>query len=435
MEEGTKYYYINGRISTCRRCKRKRTMDEDPQHLQFKTCFRCRMIERDQKKFNQAKRKLNQEAYEGHRSNPPTRQEIEQYAEMLKTNSRSYNVAGKQFVPTATSHPTPAGTTAPGAQANATSEFQQYIPRQSLMSTLQFTENDSTVLNNNSTNGFGSGLDPTLALLENADLHLDDDTLEIDLAYNEKLFSFNILSIDPKLNPLTLPAEQQSLLQLSFLAKYHHDQTANFPISPHTLAPTDPNLCLSCTRSNLSPDRLGKQICDSCEKKQSTMRDFNQYLTVLKLNKTQDLYRVIFITKILVVELLKSALSDDKSKDNILQLLYEKYVIPINEITGAEFILPAADDTTRSEEGESIAAPIPQITGYDTENIIKKSLKCASDHSVSSFTEASIDPEAINLKSDGNSVQTIDCKFSQLCLSYDTKTGDLVISFSHSFHR
>ena len=99
------FYYVNGKISTCRRCKRKRTLDEDPDHLQFKTCFRCRMIERDQKKFNQAKRKLNADANAGHRPNP-TREEIEKFAEHLKNTSKAYQAASKQFNPTATSAPT-----------------------------------------------------------------------------------------------------------------------------------------------------------------------------------------------------------------------------------------------------------------------------------------------------------------------------------------
>lgn len=401
---GNIYYYLNGKISTCRRCKRKRTLDEDPDHLQFKTCYRCRMIERDQKKFNQAKRKLSAEVNAGQRVNP-TREEIEKLAEHLKTTSKAYQAASKQFTPTATSVPTKILLPPTESKPNHTN-------------TIQFKNN--TV----SSNGFTS--DPLAfqnqsleALLENPDLQLDDETVDVDLAYNDQLFSFNILSIDPKLNPLTLTPEQQSLLQLSFLAKYHHDQSTNFKIQISALSPTQPNLCMSC-KATLPKQRYAKQICEECENKQSILKDFNHYLTILKLNKTQDLYRIIFLTNVPLDELLKSSLSDNRSSQNILKLIYDRYVVPINEITGAEFLLP-------NNESDS---------GNTDESVLKKVLKCATDHSSMSFTDSAIDPEALNLSNSENINHTVqqECKFSQLCLNYDMNSGDLTMSYSHSMH-
>lgn len=419
MNNTSIYYYVNGKISTCRRCKRKRTLDEDPDHLQFKTCFRCRMIERDQKKFNQAKRKLNADASAGNRPNP-TREEIEKLAEHLKSTSKAYQAASKQFNPTATSAPTKISvpqSTKNSAFNNKENKITNVIPP-----TFQF-KNIVPPKNNfvaEPLNFQTQTLDQTLAMLENSELQLDDDAVDVDLAYNEQLFSFNILSIDPKLNPLTLTAEQQSLLQLSFLAKYHHDQSSNYKVAPHALSPTQPNLCLSC-KATLPKQRLGKQICQDCESKQSILKDFNHYLTILKLNKTQDLYRIIFMSNIPLDQLLKSSLSDNRSSQNILKLLYEKYVVPINEITNAEFLLPLIQDTESPDQ-----------------TILKKVLKCASDHSSVSFTDSAIDPEALNLSTNetlnhGTSVP-VECKFSQLCLNYDMSNGDLVISFSHSCH-
>lgn len=401
------YYYVNGKISTCRRCKRKRTLDEDPDHLQFKTCFRCRMIERDQKKFNQAKRKLSAEVNAGARHNP-TREEIEKLAEHLKNATKSYQTVTKQFTPTATSVPTKISLpTVP-------------LKTSPLPGTFQFKHSIVPQKFNNDASFATQSLDQTLALIENSELQLDDDAADVDLAYNEQLFSFNILSIDPKLNPLTLTAEQQSLLQLSFLAKYHHDQTSNFKIAPHDLSPTQPQFCLSC-KATLPQKQLGKQICEDCENKQSTLKDFNHYLTILKLNTTQDLYRIIFMTKISLDELLKSSLSDNKSPQNILKLLYDKYVAPINQLTNAEFLLPYNNDEDTAEKDKQV---------------LKRVLKCASDHSAMSFTDAAIDPEALNLSSaDNNNLGvTVECKFSQLVLNYDMNTGDLVMSFSHSIH-
>lgn len=400
------YYFVNGKISTCRRCKRKRTLDEDPDHLQFKTCYRCRMIERDQKKFNQAKRKLSAEVSAGARHNP-TREEIEKLAEHLKNATKSYQPVAKQFTPTATSVPTKISLPPATSKASPLPG----LPFKHAMVPSKF----------GGELGYNTQLDQSFSVLDNAELQLDDDTADLDLAYNEQLFSFNILSIDPKLNPLTLTEEQQSLLQLSFLAKYHHDQSSNFKIAPHDLSPTQPNLCLSC-KSNLPQKQLSKQICEECENKQSTLKEFNHYLTILKLNKSQDLYRIIFMTKIPLDELLKSSLSDNKSPQNVLKLLYDKYIVPINQITNAEFLLPYSTEDGSSERDELV---------------LKRVLKCASDHSAVSFTDAAIDPEALNLsKTDhsNNHGVTIECKFSQLVLNYDMTTGDLVMSFSHSFH-
>lgn len=429
------YYYVNGKISTCRRCKRKRTLDEDPDHLQFKTCFRCRMIERDQKKFNQAKRRLNADASAGHRPNP-TREEIEKLAEHLKSTSKTYQPTTKQFNPTATS--APIQMVIPSKQPPPTFSREMKLSNQ-LPGTYQFKNNMTPVKNNFVSDPIilqNQVLD-TFALLENTDIPLEDENADVDLAYNEQLFSFNILSIDPKLNPLTLTAEQQSLLQLSFLAKYHHDQASIAKIPQHYTSPVQQNLCLSC-RANLPKDRLGKQICYDCENKQSILKDFNHYLVILKLNKTQDLNRIIFMDNIQLNELLKSSLSDDKSSQNVLKLLYRKYVVSINEITNSEFLLPNSDESENTDDDKANNKNGTNGMSGNNSTILKKVLKCASDHSSVSFTDSAIDPEALNLQTNDNQNQNIsvpvECKFSQLCLNYDTSTGDLVISFSHSCH-
>ncbi|ODV86302.1 hypothetical protein CANARDRAFT_182216, partial [[Candida] arabinofermentans NRRL YB-2248] len=59
------YVYINGKPVTCRRCKRKRVKSERPEHLQFKTCNPCRVIERAQKRRgNKITLYRNREEYE-----------------------------------------------------------------------------------------------------------------------------------------------------------------------------------------------------------------------------------------------------------------------------------------------------------------------------------------------------------------------------------
>lgn len=454
IDDPNQYYYVNGKISTCRRCKRKRTLDEDPQHLQFKTCYRCRMIERDQKKFNQARRKLNADSSTGSRTTPPTHEEIAQLAEFLKSTT-------KPVQPT-TSASTPQSK--PNTAIQDSLELKQYIPNQVIQnqSTAQMVD----------LNKVTQYIDPTLSLLD-SDLNEDSWESQFEMAYNEQLFSFNILSIDPKLNPLTLSMEQQSLLQLSFLSKYQHEHSLT--LSPHSLAPTDGSLCFGC-KSSLPSNRLSMQLCSNCENKQSTIKDFNLFLTILKLNLTQDLYRVLFVTNLPLDKLVKSSLSRDKSKDNILKLLYQNFILPINDTAGSEFVLPSSSDNDIIDDHHNkshlisnslsltdtispAATMTPNLNSPDGTSssnshfkpnhndhlddsnsfILKKILKCACDNSMESFAEAAIDPEALELQNDDHhhhiNTSSIECKFSQLCLSYDLKSGDFVISLSHSCHR
>lgn len=453
IEDPNQYHYVNGKVSTCRRCKRKRTLDEDPQHLQFKTCYRCRMIERDQKKFNQARRKLHTDPSNGSRSTPPTHEEIAQLAELLKTTSKSQQPET----------PSEASPNDKNVQED-TLELKQYVPVHAppasppAPSQQQPTAHQTQVVDLSKVTQF---IDPTLSLLENEYTEESWES-QFEMTYNDELFSFNILSIDPKLNPLSLSMEQQSLLQLSFLSKYQHDHSPT--LASHTVASIDGNHCFGCNTS-LPSNRHTMQLCSNCESKQSTIKDFNLFLTIIKLNLTQDLYRVLFVTNVPLDKLVKSSLSRDKSKENILKLLYQNFILPINDTAGSEFILPSSSNditeyhsaTLNLADTISPAATMnPNLESTDNtssnshfkqrnhrpnsdSHILKKLLKCACDNSMESFAEAAIDPEALELQSDDHHRRihagSIECKFSQLCLSYDLDSGDFVISLSHSCHR
>lgn len=414
------------------------------------------MIERDQKKFNQARRKLNADSSSGNRSTPPSHEEIAQLAEFLKTTTSK---------PVDLTTPSSSSLHGKNNIIQDSLELKQYIPNQMIQNS-----SGSTAMDLNKVSQY---IDPTLSLLE-GDLNEESWESQFEMAYNEQLFSFNILSIDPKLNPLTLSMEQQSLLQLSFLSKYQHENSLT--LSSHSLAPTDGHLCFGC-KSSLPSDRLSMQLCSNCENKQSTIKDFNLFLTIIKLNLTQDLYRVLFVTNLPLDKLVKSSLSRDKSKDNILRLLYQNFVLPINDTAGSEFILPSSSDNDIIDDHQNkshlisnslnltdtispAATMTPNLNSPDgtyssnshfksnqqndslddsNSFVLKKILKCACDNSMESFAEAAIDPEALELQNDGHHHQihsnSIECKFSQLCLSYDLKSGDFVISLSHSCHR
>ncbi|VEU22736.1 DEKNAAC103815 [Brettanomyces naardenensis] len=253
--------------------------------------------------------------------------------------------------------------------------------------------------------------------------------------FNQQLFSFNILSIDPKLNPLSLPPEQQSLIQIAYLAKLHYDQQFSNALQ-YSEVNLRPNQCLNCSR-NLSLQRLGKQLCEACESKPSIVRQLNYYLTILKVNRHQDLYKVIFLTNISVENLLKSSLSADRSRQNILNKLYDKYVSPINETAGAEFIFLKEQPLAAVNEEDSNGGE----NHHHESPVIRKFLKCAKDLSASrAVSDENIDPEALKLEGSKESTfvkplltSNHGCN-SLICLSYDTRNGDLVICFTHQAH-
>ncbi|GME72630.1 unnamed protein product [Ambrosiozyma monospora] len=411
------YYYINGKISTCRRCKRKRTLDEDPDHLQFKTCYRCRMIERDQKKINQAKRKMAIDPAAIMSRRAAFEPEPSGYVEVAVGGSHYYNQATQ--VSSTTTMPVNGGSgtstgvagVAPGVIGVAPNGTTSIYGNTSNVVDMNANPNPSgtldslgvkpTSMNNDNNNSFGKPTDSAL--------------------YNDQLYTFNILSIDPKLNPLTLPDEQQFLIQGNYLTKLHNDQQT-IPQLPQLangvfLSPTQ---CLSCL-NNLKPPQLSTQMCNDCSHKESVIRDFNLYLTILKINSKIDLNKVIYMSNVSVDSLLKSSMSSDRSAKNIANKLYEKYVVPINMMTGAEFIY--LDTPENSDTG-----------------VLKRFLRCVQDMVNSALVDlANIDPEALQLNGDlETQTQELFSKnscSSLICISYDLNSGDLTMSFTHKAHR
>ncbi|QPG73094.1 hypothetical protein FOA43_000399 [Brettanomyces nanus] len=462
-----RFYYIDGKISTCRRCKRKRTLDEPPEHLQFKTCYRCRMIERDQKKVNQARRRGSSS-----RLDSPS---LSHSHHAHRDIASSYYTRGG---PTATSH-APAVFNPIGA-ANSVGDV-GVVNRNTSSSLLTnglnvpdvSTMNSDNLININLANSFARGNSAYVSKGNGAGIvTLDGASISAAAAaaaavpstfnalnviplgnagdgsvahgrvssltpsiFNEGLYSFNIRSIDSKSNPLSLPQEQQTLIQLSFLTKLHYDQRYTNSLQYSALG-LRADQCVNCSRNIATPNG-GRQLCDGCLSRPSIVHIFNYYLTVLKLNKRQDLYKVIFVTRISVDNLLKSSLSADRSRSNIINKLYDRFIDPINNVTGAEFIFMKDDidhETNGNSEKSSNHARIFPV--------IKRFLKCAKDHSsLTTVKEENIDPEALKLEGFKENIYVQSSKLthrgcnSLIFLDYDMRNGDLMICFSHQVHQ
>lgn len=471
MEESAQYHVIDGRVAVCRRCKRKRLREELPEHLTFKTCFKCRMVERDQKKSNQARRRAS---IESPVESSPSQAEIAQFAEFLndiipqgKQKSASAKSEStfelKEYVPNKKSN---RSTTSYKRKKSIVSLPSQNVSGESISSvshSVSNSVNNSIVDLNNYSNSKPTNqcIDPTLSLLDSTEINEDQWDPQFDLSIDASpiLPSSSVsLMVDPKppsssatssfntqslqssqtsllsssQPPSLLSSEQQSLIQLSFLAKYHPDD--QIPHSPTN----DHNLCLHC-KSHLDPTRIQLPLCHSCESRDTVIKDWNIFQTIIKMNVHQDLNGVILVLNIPVYVLTTSINTNSShlSKNSILNILYDKFVVPINHLTNSQFCLPLVTNQlhqfgtispadTISSTNEDFLTP---SGNEDHQNYIKCILKCSYDSSIDAFDNV-IDPQALGL-SKNNGVQ---CKFSQLYISYNTKNGNLVLSLSHSAH-
>lgn len=253
-------------------------------------------------------------------------------------------------------------------------------------------------------------------------------------APTESLFTFNILCIDQKINPLLLPLEQQHLMQTAFLKNLRSDQAITNALRYNCFEQQLPNQCLNCM-SNLTPDQMGKQLCPVCQQGGSVIHLLNQFLTILKLNRRRDLYKVILLTRIPLNHLLKSSMTADCSYRSVLNKLYDKFITPINDITGAEFVFVNSLLLT------------PQAAALIPKGVIKQSFRCTKDISTLKLvTNDNIDPEALKLEKieetqteksstiKPSEFPAVGCQ-SLINLSYDTRNGDLTICFSHRKHK
>ncbi len=431
MSTAPRYYYINGKISTCRRCKRKRTLDEPPEHLKFKTCYRCRMIERDQKKGHQGRRNHSAHSI---RKPPHHTHSVKVEAIAQQINSSKPTVYLPQMITN-----TSLGMMSHAVNMNQEIELQHNasVPITDMGPTRSNVFIDMTHTNISNSNGSIPAKDENFVLYnpqfkEARETNLKNLGLNTTSASTGYLQSFPTsypmqLSDDTGKNEqLLMSPEQKEAMLNNFLFQLREDQQQSKSLRSVYTIPTV-NQCMNCFE-NLEQNKLGIQICEACQHQKSVIHAFSYYLTILRRNKKDELCKVNFISKINLNKLL--ALSGEKTGKDVATCLYEEFIFPINEATGAEFVvLDQKGDQKKKSESK----------------LISLILKCTNDPACSKdVSNDNIDPEALlmdstNFQSDKYYVtstkkQKRGCD-SLITISYDLRTGDLAMSFSHKAHQ
>jgi len=226
-------------------------------------------------------------------------------------------------------------------------------------------------------------------------------------------------------NQLPMSSEQKEAMQNSFLFQLREDQQQSKSLRFVYTIPTV-SQCMNCLRT-LGQDKLGVQLCETCQRQKSVIHIFSYYLSILRYNRKNDLYKLTLLTKISPSNLLNSG-PENTGKD-VVTSLYEKFIFPINNATGAEFVV--IDQKIHQEKARK-------------SEFINIALKCTNDPGCSKdVSNDDIDPEALLMDSSNaqsgkyyatsTNRQKKGCN-SLITISYDLMNGDLAMSFSHKAH-
>ncbi|KAG7834504.1 hypothetical protein KL943_002888 [Ogataea angusta] len=332
----TDYVYVNGKPITCRRCKRKRLVSETPEHLQFKTCNPCRVIERAQKRRGSKTSVIkNREEYD-----------MIQQIRGLDTDLE-----------------TAAAADTPRTKSAKLPETTPDVPQSSTASSPEQPD--------------GSGLEK-------------DSLAEHDA---------------PTQSPVDSRADMQQRLLHSH-ATGHQD-----PRRPASV-------CICCGQDTDGLDDL----CSPCENRDSVIKSLDYYLQLLQLNHEQELCNLVFTTTEPHAQLLARTAAKEKTPATVLLRLYEKYILAISKATGYDFKYQ-----TESEFSRKYCDPVQMR--------VRECLKCVNEIDML-FQNDDIDSELMALQSSpvDQSPAKTPCH-SLIFVSYNARSGRLVISFTHQPHR
>ncbi|ESW99614.1 hypothetical protein KL918_001453 [Ogataea parapolymorpha] len=336
------YVYVNGKPITCRRCKRKRLVSETPEHLQFKTCNPCRVIERAQKRRGSKHSVIkNREEYD-----------MIQQIRNMDTD-----------LETATAADTPR------TKSEQTRETTPDVPQSSTAPSPEQTD--------------ASGLEK--------DSLAEHDT------------------------PTQSPADSRAELQQRLHFLRQGDQS-NAIGEQNSRRP--PSVCVCCGQNTNGLDDL----CSPCENTDSVIKSLDYYLQLLKLNHEQELRNIVFTTNEPHAQLLARTAAKEKTPATVLLRLYEKYILAISKATGYDFKYQ-----TESEFSRKYCDPVQMR--------VRECLKCVNEIDML-FQNDDIDSELMALQSSSvdQSPPKTPCH-SLIFVSYNARSGRLVISFTHQPHR
>ncbi|KAG7890829.1 hypothetical protein KL936_002113 [Ogataea polymorpha] len=337
----SEYVYVNGKPITCRRCKRKRLVSETPEHLQFKTCNPCRVIERAQKRRGSKHSVIkNREEYD-----------MIQQIRGMETDLES-------------------------ATAVDTPRTKSEQPREMTPDMLQSSTAPSP---------------------EQAESGLEKDSLAEHDTQTQSLADSR--------------AEHEQ--RMHFL---HQGNQRNAIGEPNLRRP--PSVCVCCGQNTNGLDDL----CSPCENTDGVIKSLDYYLQLLQLNHEQELRNLVFTTNEPHTRLLAQTATKEKTPATVLLRLYEKYILAISKATGYDFKYQ-----TESEFSSKYCDPVQMR--------VRECLKCVNEIDML-FQNDDIDSELMALQSSpvDQSPPKTPCH-SLIFVSYNARSGRLVISFTHQPHR
>ncbi|KAG7744479.1 hypothetical protein KL932_000995 [Ogataea haglerorum] len=190
----------------------------------------------------------------------------------------------------------------------------------------------------------------------------------------------------------------------------------------HATGEQDPrrpaSVCVCCGQNTNGLDDL----CSPCENRDSVIKSLDYYLELLQLNHEQELSNIVFTTNEPHTQLLARTPAKELTPATLLLRLYEKYILAISKATGYDFKYQ-----TESEFSRKCCDPVQMK--------VRECLKCVNEIDML-FQNDDIDSELMALQS--SPVDQTPAKtpcHSLIFVSYNARSGRLVISFTHQPHR
>jgi type II secretory pathway pseudopilin PulG len=422
----------------CRRCKKKRPIDEPLETARYRTCKPCREIERKKKRLKKLEMTGREAAqsgiHQGDVSKPAYQvdQNIINLANQV-TRATQLPPQNQQF-----DHLNPPVLAPINYQQQSQHEVQQRIlqhqqaqqqqAQQQAQAAAQAAAQAQQAISNQKVEEREIPIDELLLKQDGQSVHESEQ-------HDSKILTQEALDAiaqtqhhDEDLANKTTESEENNNLFAALKnaeANEHAHSVGNDVedldnASSDELKDEESNVCIYCGATRDIHDNGRYQLCGSCVENpldtDNVFDDFNSYLERVGLGKVADLKNIIFIKRFEENEYisdLKQYQDDSNNLEEIIEELNQKFINPIIEVSGFKFSKSSSNFSTK---------PLPKS--------IKLLYKCKQD--IKTLQRANVQNPNIGINN--GRLKTEDCK-SNIYLSYDIFTKDLTIKFNHKTHK
>lgn len=417
------YGYMGGDGRRCRRCKRRRLDDEPPEVRQYKTCAKCRIIEREKKKL---KKPLTEETmiygmkqFREDQQNPLYNNPHDYFDSISDKYADKY---ADKYPASSRATPAPVGTFVNQSQTELKSHHQ--LPASMSPGQGKFQVNTHAPVNLNFQQQFKY---PNNIYVGESRSHTANNG-----SYGGKQLAYN-LTLQQYIQPTQqqIPQQQQQFSNNNQVQKAHQIHHTTFQQQPQiqhgTEEPSQLSICCICsTKLNPSDEMcLSYSLCFEClvdpYEKELVFEEFGNFVSQIQNQRYKDLKVMYFIKEIdpqFVYDLAingKTIGNEKQFRDFLLETLETIYLKVIIASSGYDFVQfksNTSDIRTHQQLPLAHAQQAPNseyfATQYKELNPIKSWYKCSKD---------------LSAKCDSN-----------LHLNYNPKLNLLFIKFAHRAH-